>query len=302
MTKCLKYLTLLPLILGLMAAPVVAAANVNSPVAASGGSANQPPLILDSGGPDAYGYYYYDSGDNAFNAPDYNWIDISGIGTDMNIISDDENVGPFAIGFTFNFYGVDFISFRACSNGFATFSSTENEYINASIPTADEPNDLLAVFWDDLHPQSTGHAYYYSNNVDTCIIAWHDFQRWSGEGMYTFEIILTADGNILYQYLSLSGVQDSHTIGIENYDGTIGLQYIYNTFRDESGTAILFSQEPPDYGASDILVVAADDASMFFLARSSSLSVNPYRRTRCSSVNNAPNPPAIPMPRCSGGC
>jgi len=257
-----RFLTLLVLLLGMTAIPAGATASVDSPVAASGGSGGQPPVILDSGGPDAYGYYYYDSEDNAFNAPAYNWRDISGIGTDMNIIGDDENVGPFAIGFTFNFYGVDFITFRACSNGFVSLSSADNEHINAPIPTADAPNDLLAVFWDDLHPQTTGHAYYYSNN-DTLIIAWHDFGRWSGEGSYTFEIILTADGNILYQYQSVSGVLDSHTIGIEDATGAIGLQYIYNTSRDESGTAILFSLDPPDYGAKDILVIAADEASLF---------------------------------------
>lgn len=230
---------------------------------ATGGPPSLPPVILESGGPDAYGYYYYDSEDAAFNAPTYNWIDISAIGVDMAINSDDLNVGPFPIGFLFNFYGVDFISFRACSNGFVSFSSTSNIWTNVSIPTVGEPENLLAVFWDDLHPGADGHAYYYSNYEDTLIIAWHNFGRFSGEGAYTFEIIITADGNILYQYQSVSGMLDSHTIGIENSTGTIGLQYVYNTARDESGTAILFSLEPPDYGAKDILVVAADYAISF---------------------------------------
>jgi len=222
-----------------------------------------PPLTLDSGGPDAYGYYYIDSEDNALNAPEYNWIDISGIGVDMGIIYDDQNVGPFPIGFTFNYYGVDFISFRACSNGWASFSSTSNSLSNVTIPSTSEPNDLLAVFWDDLHPHTTGHAYYYSNNVDTLIIAWHDFERFSGPGVYTFEIILTADGNIVYQYQSVTETLDSHTVGIENGSGTVGLQYVYNELRDESGTAILFTLEEPDYGYPDVVVIAADDASIF---------------------------------------
>lgn len=230
---------------------------------ASGGQADAPPMVLDSGGPDAYGYYYIDSDDGAFNAPAYNWIDISGYGTDMGVNSDDANVGPFPIGFTFNFYGVDFISFRANSNGWASFSSTVGGFSNQSIPNSAEPNNLLAVFWDDLHPRETGHAYYWSNEVDTCIIAWHDFQRFSGEGDYTFEIILTADGNILYQYQSLTGVLDSHTIGIEDGAGAVGLQYVYNESRDETGTAISFTMEAPDYGYPDVLVIAADDASLF---------------------------------------
>ena len=181
----------------------------------------------------------------------------------MNITSDDGNEGPFPIGFTFNSYGVDFISFRASSNGWASFSSNVLGFSNQPIPDPGDPNDLLAVYWDDLHPRNNGHAYYYSNDADTCIIAWHDFERFSGEGIYTFEIILTADGNILYQYQSLTGILDSHTIGIENSGGTIGLEYIYNSQRDETGTAILFTLEAPEYDLTDILVLAADDATMF---------------------------------------
>ena len=254
---------LIALAILLAIAPVSAKADNGVIVSASGGQPESPPIILDNGGPDGYGYYYIDSEDGAMNAPVYNWIDISGYGTDMGIISDDGNVGPFPIGFTFNLYGTDFISFRANSNGWASFSSAVSGFSNQSIPNPAEPNDLLAVFWDDLHPRTDGHAYYYSNNADTCIIAWHNFERFSGDGVYTFEIILTADGNILYQYQSLSGVLDSHTIGIENSGGTVGLEYIYNSSRDETGTAILFTLEAPDLGYNDVLVIAADNATLF---------------------------------------
>jgi hypothetical protein len=211
-----------------------------------------PPVILDHGGPDGYGYYYIDSEDNANNAPEFEWIDISGYGINLNIVSDDQNVGPLPIGFTFNFYGNDFDSFYVCSNGWASFTSTDSNYSNMPIPTPGQPNDLLAVFWDDLHPRLTGHAYYYTNDVDTCIISWHDFERYSDLGTYTFQIILTADGNIYFQYLSLTGTLDSHTIGIENSDGSIGLQYVYNTTRDESGTAIYFGLEGPVFAEHDV--------------------------------------------------
>jgi hypothetical protein len=213
---------------------------------------NDPSMILDHGGPDGFGYYFIDSEDDANNAPEFNWIDISESGINMNIYDDEQNAGPFPIGFTFNFYGNDFENFYACSNGWASFTSTGTNYTNDPIPTSSEPNDLLAVFWDDLHPQSTGQAYYYTNESDTCIISWHDFERWSGAGTYTFQIILTADGNIHYQYLSLTGTLDSHTIGIENSEGSIGLEYVYNTFRDETGTAIYFGLEGPIFAEHDV--------------------------------------------------
>ncbi|MEE8417165.1 MAG: carboxypeptidase regulatory-like domain-containing protein, partial [candidate division Zixibacteria bacterium] len=215
-----------------------------------------PPLILDNGGPDGFGYYYIDSEDDANNAPEFNWIDISGYGINMNITEDDQNAGPFPVGFTFNYYGNDFVNFYACSNGWASFTSTLTNWSNVPIPTISEPNDLLAVFWDDLHPQDLGQAYYYTNNTDSCIISWHDFGHYSGPSTYSFQIILTADGNIYYQYLSLTGTLDSHTIGIENSNGSIGLQYVYNTFRDESGTAIYFGLEGPIYAEHDVNPVA----------------------------------------------
>lgn len=212
-----------------------------------------PPVILDHGGPDGYGYYYIDSEDDADNAPEFAWIDISGYGINMNIVDDDQNVGPLPIGFTFNFYGNDFDSFYVSSNGWASFTSTVTGYFNSSIPSLGQPNDLLAVFWDDLHPRLVGQAYYYSNETDTCIISWHNYDRYDSEGNdYTFQIILTADGNIYFQYLSLTGVLDSHTIGIENSNGSIGLQYVYNTSRDESGTAIYFGLEGPIFAEHDV--------------------------------------------------
>lgn len=262
--RVLVKITLLLIITVVLAAiPAVAANSQQVGFAATGPFDHQPPIALQSDGPDAYGYYYYDSEDDALNAPTYNWVDIASIGVDMQIANDDQNVGPFSIGFLFNFYGVDFISFRACSNGWVSFSSNSNALTNQSIPNADLPNDLLAVFWDDLHPRDTGHAYFYTNAVDSLVIAYYDFQRFSGSGTYTFEIILTADGNITYQYQSVSGTLDSHTIGIENSDGTVGLQYVYNTDTDETGRAILFSLTPPDYGEKDILVIAADDSPTF---------------------------------------
>ncbi len=151
---------------------------------------DDPSAILDHGGPDGYGYYFIDSEDDANNAPEFNWIDISDYGINMNIFDDDQNAGPFPIGFTFNFYGNDFNNFYACSNGWASFTSTVTNYSNEPIPRLAEPNNLLAVFWDDLDPRSSGQAYYYTNDVDSCIISWHNFDRYNSQGNdYSFQII-----------------------------------------------------------------------------------------------------------------
>ena len=54
----------------------------------------------------------------------FNWIDISATGTAALTTGDDSNLGPFPIGFPFEFYGNTFTTFRVCSNGFISFSST----------------------------------------------------------------------------------------------------------------------------------------------------------------------------------
>ncbi len=88
---------------------------------------------------------------------------------------------------------------------------------------------------------------------DTCIIAWHSFRHYAGTGTYTFEVILTADGNMLFQYQNVSGTLDSHTIGIENASGITGLEYVHNAYLNESGTAIYFGRRPPRYATHDVL-------------------------------------------------
>ena len=208
--------------------------------------------ILDHGGPDGQGYYFIDSHENQPGAPQYSWKEISGIGTDLQITDDDQSVGPLPIGFRFKFYSIQYDSMFVCSNGFLSPTSNSEEYINDPIPDPHNPNNLLSVFWDDLAPDSTSHAYYYSNLVDTLIVEWKNFKRAYGPGAYTFEAIITSDGEIVYQYNSVSGTLDSHSIGIENVAATTGLQYVFNAQKNESGSAIRFTK-----GMHSIILLSA---------------------------------------------
>ncbi|UCE65425.1 MAG: S8 family serine peptidase, partial [Candidatus Zixiibacteriota bacterium] len=186
---------------------------------------SNPPMTADFGGPDEFGYMWYDS--NEPNGPIFDWVDISGIGQLLNF-SDDENKGPFTLGFTMPFYDNLFNSIRICSNGWLSFTSSATSFSNFTIPYSLEPNNLIAVFWDDLNPYQGGDIYFYTNYADTTIVQFSNIPHFDGTGVYTFEAILTADGNITCQYLSVSGILNSSTIGIENSDGIIGLQVAYN--------------------------------------------------------------------------
>jgi len=194
-----------------------------------------------------YGVSYYNSSGEGpitetpqvvIGPPDFEqipleWVEINNVGTNTGLTGDDQNVGPFPIGFDFPYYnGAVYNTIRICSNGFATFSSTATAYSNASIPSESQPNDLIAAYWDDLQCNVPGATvYYYYDAANTRFII-----EWEGVGKYgvtgsslTFEIIMYPSGDIDLNYLTLnSSTLNSATVGIENSDGTIGVQTTYN--------------------------------------------------------------------------
>ena len=83
-----------------------------------------PPDVLagmksfDTGGPDLFGYSWIDS--DEFGGPSFDWMEISGVGIPVPFaspISDDQTVGPIAIGFDFPFYGNAFNQIYISTNG-----------------------------------------------------------------------------------------------------------------------------------------------------------------------------------------
>ena len=170
----------------------------------------------------------------------YQWVEIREIGINTGITEDEQNVGPFNLAFAFPFYdGNFFTSIRVCSNGFASFTSTSSDYSNDPIPTSAEPNNLVAPYWDDLTPGGPyghGMVYYYSDLVnERFIIEWDSISHYgasiTGE-YFTFEAILHSNGDIDYMYKAIEpgnmSAFPSASVGIENSNGTEGVQCTYN--------------------------------------------------------------------------
>ncbi len=182
---------------------------------------------------------------------DYDWVDITGVGTPAGIVNDDHNVGPFPLGFTYTFFGNDYNSVRMCSNGFASFTSTSAAWTNAAIPTASEPNNGLFVFWDDMFPPTGQFMYYQDTANDRFIMSWIGVPHIQNPAaLYTFQIIIEESGGIIYNYHTVATATPGATsvsIGVENATGTEGLQLLFNgagPFTPANQTAVAFWAGP----------------------------------------------------------
>ncbi len=175
-----------------------------------------------------------------FGGPTYNWISAkdSGIKIDNalfynpgeTIILDDGSAGPFAIGFDFPFYKNYYDSFYVGINGAISFTDPDIN-INGKFSLLSIPgvpfNSFLAPFWNDLYldDESVPEAgiYIYKNSTfDTTVIEWYRIAGFEApdDTLLNFEILLTSDGNIRYQYKSVgaAGLENSALIGISEID------------------------------------------------------------------------------------
>ncbi len=198
----------------------------------------------NAGGPDAFGYRWKDSAEAG--GPAYSWVDISTVGTNVGT-GDDAILGPFNLGFTFNYYGTAFTSVKVGTNGYLSFTTTSTAYTNQGIPNTTEPNNLLAAFWDDLNVTTAGMLKYYADTANQrFIVSWLAVPRYGvATDLETFQVILYANGRIVYQYNTMVGTLNSATVGIENAGGTTGLQVVFNAAYITNSRAIEFSAQTP---------------------------------------------------------
>ena len=164
-----------------------------------------------------------------FQVIPYDWVEISGT-NNTGITGDDQNMGPFDMGMAFPWhYGEVYSSIRVCSNGWLSFTSNNSNYSNQQIPTAGEPGNLVCPYWDDLYPPDGGDIWYWYDEVnERFIIEFEDINHILGIEGYYFEAIFYPDGTIDFMYQQIGDILNSCTVGIENEDGTQGIQIAYN--------------------------------------------------------------------------
>ena len=202
------------------------------------------PGILGNGGPDVFGYRWVDSDDAG--GPAFDWVDITSIGTPVTFTSgDDNNAQNIPIGFNFPYYGGTFSTVNVCTNGWISFTNTTTNLSNSALPSTGAPENLLAVFWDDLLPGTSPARVFRYNDGTRFIVSWVAVPRYSSGGPYTFQAILYPSGRIVYQYLDMQGTRlNEATVGIQNAAKDDGLTAVFDDAYVHNGLAVQFSVLP----------------------------------------------------------
>ena len=171
-------------------------------------------------------------GEPEYIAIPYDWFEISGIGVNTGITGDDQTVGPFNIGFAFPWWDYNYATqVWICSNGWIAFSSGQGTgYTNTGIPSTGTPNNAVYPYWDDLTPGGVGRVFYYQDTAnDRFIVEYYNMPHFSTGGNYTFQAILYENGDIDFQYNTLTpGTNNEATVGIENAAGSQAIQTTFN--------------------------------------------------------------------------
>ncbi|MCB9472669.1 MAG: T9SS type A sorting domain-containing protein [Candidatus Delongbacteria bacterium] len=214
-----------------------------------------PGQQTDEGGPDAFGNSWIMTGDEG--GPDYTWLTIDEADRNYLTLTDDGVAGPVDLGGVISYYGVSYTQAWIGANGILGFSGTAmNTYTNQTLPAATTPDNLVALFWDDLYPPDGGQIYYGMVGNDF-VLTYDGISRLAGDGTLVAQVVLDFDNSAIYcNYDSFDGGIDlsSCTIGIEDPTGTDGLQVIYNSapFLPTAQTSVRFDLAPPPQFALDL--------------------------------------------------
>lgn len=194
-------------------------------------SMSASPFGITGAGSDNFGYVWTDSGINVHQ--NYEWIDISGMGSLYSFPHNDQAGGSVAIGFDFPYYGQTYSQCIINPNGWVGFGADNDEWDNVTIPGSSAPNPAVLAFWDDLNPindncntSCSGNVFTYSDG-EKFVIWFNDVAHWASadyeNAAYDFQVVLYSDGVIDVNYNTITG-NYSPTIGIQNSGGSDGHQ------------------------------------------------------------------------------
>jgi Bacterial Ig domain/Bacterial TSP3 repeat len=163
--------------------------------------------------------------------PVFIWNDISATGTRLNDISDaDEGVQAVNLSFSFPYFNGTYAQVFINANGFITLGAPDGDYNYYLLPSTDGPANEIAAFHNDLNTdESYGGSgdVYFQDFGDHAVIQFNHAERYEEDGFATFQIVLNADGTILFYYKEMTGTLDDCVVGIQNSGKDKGLTIAY---------------------------------------------------------------------------
>lgn len=210
-----------------------------------GEDGNRNPRRDARGGPDEMEYEWRDNDEDDGLA--FQWIDITEFDNVVEVedLQDDSYHGMFDLGFEFEYYGEVYEEIGLHTNGWASLVNANQigffypHWCQNDLPHANgdpqPPPTLLAVNYQDLNPAVSGDIFFWTNEQDMAVITWQDVSHFvdnqGNQDLWTFQIILTANGLIKYQYESI-GVYDNNDmlIGLQNEGQDLGFTVARQNF------------------------------------------------------------------------
>jgi hypothetical protein len=255
-------------------------------------------LSLDdsTNGADNYGYSWSDNFTR--KSLSYQWVDITSRGLLINNPADRNKVyGPVILNFPFPFYGNLYDTLWISTNGVLSFYPWDLRFPNYPLPYDQGYFRLISPFWSNLVLTDSSRIYFFQSS-DSIIVSFIDIKHFKSGNLYTFQVILTEEGSIDFQYKILSQSSDSATVGIQNEDGTLALLISYNQDYPEDSLRVRI--EPPYLSFSPVKgkINPAETQPLKLLFDSHFLSSSLYEgvlKFYAQDRNHTLNPLSIPV-------
>jgi len=216
----------------------------------------------------------------------YNFEDISGTGTPLALT--DDSVLSFPFGFSFDYYGGAYTSFYVSSNGFLTdVDWGPGCCTGMPLPDTTEPNGVIAAWWEDLNPSAGGTVHYQTLGSAPnrySIVQFTNIQHYSTGNPVTMQYKLyETTGVIEVHYQAAPSDGGTHSAGIENQDGTVGLQYYLGTAALTTPLALRYTPAPA--------LEATDTDTATVLVSDPDITVNPASLASSQMTNTVVTQP-----------
>jgi len=212
------------------------------------------PFNVIGDGPDDGDYFWTDS--DIDNNTNYEWIDISDIGTIYTFPTNDQAGATLSLDFNFPFYIDDFSNNQYNElfinpNGWVGFDNDVDSWDNTGIPSNQINGAAIFGLWDDLNPVNdncnqycSGNVYYHSN-TERFVIWFNEVAHWwtyFENTFYDFQIVIYPSGKIDINYRNIDGNYDA-SVGIQK-NSNIGSQVIFGSDGLSNNFNITFESAP----------------------------------------------------------